>query len=48
MRPINDEIKLQFAEKNNKNWELWEIFEKVIINFKTTCYELTASSNIVH
>ena len=27
MGPLNDESKLQFDEKNNKNWKAWKIFE---------------------
>ena len=29
MGPLNDENKLQFDEKNNKNRKIWKIFEDV-------------------
>ena len=29
MRPLIDENKLQFDKKNNKNWNVWKMFENV-------------------
>ena len=29
MGPLIDENKLQFNEKNNKNWNFWKIIENV-------------------
>ena len=29
MGPLIDENKLQFQEKNNKNWKVWKKFEHV-------------------
>ena len=29
MWPLIDDNKLEFVEKNNKNWKVWKMFENV-------------------
>ena len=46
MESLIGENKLQFDEKNNKNWKVWKNINMIITNFKTIRYKMTASGKL--